>query len=122
MKRLNILVTAFALLWTGLAAAAGHPGDGDAAGPHSHPTIEMDVDGLVCAFCAQGIEKKLRKQDATADVLVSLEHKLVAVALKPDQDISDATLKDLLTEAGYTLRNVRRTAEPLDAIRKRVAQ
>ena len=24
-------------------------------------TIEMTVNGLVCAFCAQGIEKKLRK-------------------------------------------------------------
>lgn len=83
-------------------------------------TIEMDVDGLVCAFCAQGIEKKLRQNAATADVVVSLEHKLVAVALKPGQDIGDATLRELLTEAGYTLRNVRRSAEPLDAIRRRL--
>ena len=29
-------------------------------------TIEMHVNGLVCAFCAQGIEKKLRKLPATA--------------------------------------------------------
>ena len=83
-------------------------------------TVEMTVDGLVCAFCAQGIEKKLRKEAATADVFVSLEHKLVAVALKPQQDIADDALKTLLTEAGYTLRAVRRTGEPLDAIRKRL--
>jgi len=82
-------------------------------------TIEMTVDGLVCAFCAQGIEKKLRKLDATDDVFVSLEHKIVAVALKGEQDISDARLSELLTEAGYTLREVKRTAEPLDTIRKR---
>ena len=43
-------------------------------------TIEMSVNGLVCAFCAQGIEKKLRKLPATADVVVSLERRLVAVA------------------------------------------
>ena len=103
-----------ALLFAGLALAA-HPET-----PKAN-TIEMDVDGLVCAFCAQGIEKKLRAQDATADVVVSLEHKLVAVALKPQQDIGDDALKTLLTEAGYTLRAVRRTSEPLDAIRKRVA-
>ena len=82
-------------------------------------TIEMQVDGLVCAFCAQGIEKKLRKQEATADVFVSLEHKLVAVALKPDQDIADDALKSLLTEAGYTLKSVKRTDEPIAEIRAR---
>jgi len=101
------------LLWAGLAGAAAP----EASKPG---TIEMDVDGLVCAFCAQGIEKKLRKDAATADVFVSLEHKLVAVALKPQQDITDDALKTLLTEAGYTLRGVRRTDESLDAIRKRV--
>ena len=39
----------------------------------------MKVYGLVCGFCAQGIEKTLRKNPATADVVVSLENKLVAV-------------------------------------------
>jgi copper chaperone CopZ len=82
-------------------------------------TIEMQVDGLVCAFCAQGIEKKLRAQGATADVFVSLEHKLVAVALKPQQDISDDALKTLLTDAGYSLRGVKRTREPLADLRAR---
>ena len=32
-------------------------------------TIEMNVNGLVCAFCAQGIEKQLRKFPATPEVL-----------------------------------------------------
>src|SRR5687768_7792547 len=111
-------------LWIQLAAAAllalsGSAHAADAA-TDKPATIEMDVDGLVCAFCAQGIEKRLRKEAATADVVVSLEHKLVAVALKPGQDLSDAALRDLLTEAGYTLRAVRRTGEPLEKIRARL--
>lgn len=80
-------------------------------------TIEMQVDGLVCAFCAQGIEKKLREQTATADVFVSLERSLVAVALKPKGTISDATLREVLTDAGYTVRSIARTERPLSAIR-----
>jgi len=48
----------------------------------SAATIEMTVNGLVCAFCAQGIEKKLKKFPATAEVVVNLEHRLVAVALQ----------------------------------------
>lgn len=107
-----------AMIRTFVAAALAFAGSA-AAAPAS--TIEMNVDGLVCAFCAQGIEKTLRKEAATEDVVVSLEHQLVAVALKPGKDIADDALRAMLTEAGYTLRGVKRTSEPLDAIRKRVA-
>ena len=33
-------------------------------------TIEVTVNGLVCGFCAQGIEKRLRQFPATADAPV----------------------------------------------------
>ena len=85
-------------------------------------TIEMRVNGLVCAFCAQGIEKKLRKFSATADVVVSLEQRLVAVALKDGQDIPDPELRKALTNAGYTVTAIQRTDTSIDAIRSRLGQ
>jgi copper chaperone CopZ len=85
-------------------------------------TIEMNVNGLVCAFCAQGIEKQLRKFPATADVVVSLEHKLVAVALKDGQDIPDAELRRALTNAGYTVKTIQRTQTTIADLRERVKQ
>jgi copper chaperone CopZ len=85
-------------------------------------TIEMHVNGLVCAFCAQGIEKKLRKFPATADVVVSLEQRLVAVSLKDGQDITDAELRTALTNAGYTVTTIQRSDTSIDAIRTRVGQ
>ena len=86
----------------------------------SAATIEMDVNGLVCAFCAQGIEKRLHTFPATADVVVSLEQKLVAVSTKDGQDISDDQLKDALTKAGYTVKAIRRENETLDDVRQRL--
>lgn len=85
-------------------------------------TIEMNVNGLVCAFCAQGIEKQLRKFPATADVVVSLEQKLVAVGLKDGQDIPDAELRRALTNAGYTVRSIERTQTPIAGVRERLKQ
>jgi copper chaperone CopZ len=85
-------------------------------------TIEMNVNGLVCGFCAQGIAKQLRKFPATADVIVSLEHKLVAVALKDGQDISDTELRRALTNAGYTVKAIQRTETPLVELRERLKQ
>jgi copper chaperone CopZ len=85
-------------------------------------TIEMTVNGLVCAFCAQGIEKKLKKFPATAEVLVSLEHRLVAVSLKDGQDIADADLRKALTDAGYTVKEISRSETPIADVRARVKQ
>jgi len=83
-------------------------------------TIEMKVYGLVCGFCAQGIEKTLRKNPATADVIVSLENKLVAVATREGQDIPDAELTQALTNAGYDVKAITRTERSLDDIRAEV--
>ena len=88
----------------------------------SAKTIEMDVNGLVCAFCAQGIEKTMKGFPATAGVFVSLEHRIVAVQLKDGQDIADAQLTKAITDAGYKLVAIRRTDEPLAAVRARVSQ
>jgi len=83
-------------------------------------TIEMTVNGLVCGFCAQGIEKTLRKNAATEDVLVSLEHRLVAIATKSGADIPDETLRKALKDAGYDVKAIVRTDRSIAAIRERV--
>jgi len=87
----------------------------------SAKTIEMDVNGLVCAFCAQGIQKTLKAFSATEAVYVSLENRIVAVQLKEGSDIDDATLRKAITDSGYTVVAIRRTDTSLDAIRKRAA-
>jgi copper chaperone CopZ len=83
-------------------------------------TIEMTVNGLVCGFCAQGIEKTLRKNPATEDVVVSLEHRLVAIAMKEGADIPDATLRKALTDAGYDVKAIARTDRTLQTIREQL--
>jgi len=105
MKHWQLFVSIIALAVTATSAAA---------------TIEMTVNGLVCAFCAQGIEKKLRKYPATAEVVVSLEHRLVAVSLKDGQDISDADLRKALTDAGYTVKSIARTDTSIAEVRDRL--
>ena len=83
-------------------------------------TVEMDVNGLVCGFCAQGIEKTLKGLPATEGVFVSLEHRLVAVKLKDGADIDDAALRKALKDSGYTVVAIHRTEHSLDEIRQRV--
>lgn len=84
-------------------------------------TIEMTVNGLVCGFCAQGIEKTLRKNAATEDVVVSLENRLVAIATKPGTDIGDDVLRTALKNAGYDVKAIARTERTIGEIREQLA-
>jgi copper chaperone CopZ len=90
-----------------------------ASGAHA-ATIELTVNGLVCGFCAQGIEKTLRRNAATDDVFVSLENRLVAVATKPDTDIPDDVLRKALQDAGYDVKAIARTDRSLPALREQM--
>lgn len=83
-------------------------------------TVEMDVNGLVCGFCAQGIEKTLKALPATEAVFVSLEHRLVAIKLKDGLEVDDGVLRKALTDSGYTVVGIRRTKHSLDELRQQV--
>ena len=74
----------------------------------SAETIFVSVNGMVCAFCATGIEKILTKQDAVEKVEVDLEKQLVTVATKLDKTLDDATVKKLIEGAGYAVTDIQR--------------
>ena len=76
-------------------------------------TIEMKVHGMVCGFCAQGIEASLRKNPAVVDVVVSLESKLVVVETRGTDDIADADLRKSISDAGYDVKSITRTERAL---------
>ena len=80
-------------------------------------SVRVEVNGLVCAFCAQGIRSTFNRQDATAEVLVSLEHRLVAVEFKPGMQISDDDIERLLIDAGYNVVSITHGSESVAAIR-----
>jgi copper chaperone CopZ len=87
-----VLVTAF-LFSTGAAQAE---------------TILASVNGMVCAFCARGIEKSFQKQSAIDSVKVDLGKKLVTLNTKPDTTIDDATITKVITAAGYAVTGIKR--------------
>ena len=73
--------------------------------------IELRIKGMVCAFCATGIEKKFKEEKATKTIDVDLDNKLVLVQTKADQTITDARLKELIEASGFKLVKVSRTGK-----------
>ena len=64
-------------------------------------SLKAQVNGMVRAFCAQGIEKKLRALGQTKDVYVNLKQKVVAVELKDGQSLTHEAFAMLIKDAGY---------------------
>jgi copper chaperone CopZ len=69
-------------------------------------TITTTVNGMVCAFCATGIEKTFRKQPEVATVKVDLHKKLVTITTRPGKTLSDAKVKEIVTYSGYTMGKI----------------
>jgi copper chaperone CopZ len=69
-------------------------------------TIRTTVNGMVCAFCATGIEKTFRKQPEVESVEVDLASKLVTIKTKPGKTLTDAKVKEIVTYSGYTMGKI----------------
>jgi len=74
----------------------------------SADTIRATVNGMVCGFCATGIEKTFKAQPEVKTVDVDLENKLVTIQTKQGQTMNDAKIKKLLGNAGYSVVAVAR--------------
>lgn len=79
--------------------------------------IRAEVNGMVCAFCAVGIEKRLKALDATREVYVNLGRKVVAVELKDGAAVPLDRIAHEIREAGYDVRSIAETPLTLKEIR-----
>jgi copper chaperone CopZ len=64
-------------------------------------TTKITVNGMVCAFCAQGIETALTAMPETKAVFVDLAGKVVAVESKDGMKLNPAKIKKEIEDAGY---------------------
>lgn len=70
--------------------------------------LKIHVNGMVCAFCAQGITKKFEARPEVAKIDVNLKDKIVLVTIKDKQDIQDDDIKNILKESGFAVEKIER--------------
>ena len=80
-------------------------------------SIKATVNGMVCAFCAQGIEKSLLKMPETKAVFVDLKKKIVAVEAKDGQTLDGKKISAEIKDAGYDVVKLENTAQSVDDIK-----
>jgi mercuric ion binding protein len=68
----------------------------------------VHVNGMVCAFCSQGITKKFKAQDAIESVHVDMDKKEVHLMFKEGKDIDDAQITELIKDSGVNVQKIDR--------------
>lgn len=66
----------------------------------------VTVKGMVCSFCAQGIEKKLKAFKEVQSVNVDLDTKKVTVEAVDDKELTQDILKKTIKDAGYDVVDI----------------
>ena len=69
-------------------------------------TQRVEVMGMVCAFCAQGIEKSLQTIKDVNDVYVNLDNYFVIIESKNTVGIPDEMIKNIIVDAGYDVKKI----------------
>lgn len=68
--------------------------------------IETKVNGLICDFCVRALNKVFKKEETVDKLDVNLDNGKVAIFMKDSKALSDDTVKDYITEAGYSLVSI----------------
>ena len=112
MNAKTIHFIAACAIWTG---ATGIFGFAQAAA--STTSVKVRVNGMVCAFCAQGIEKRLSKLPATQSVFVDLKQRVVAVEAKEGQTLDAKTVSAEIVDAGYDVVKIETVSQSVAEIK-----
>ncbi len=71
-------------------------------------SVRLKVDGMVCPFCAYGLEKRLEEIASIDAVLIRISDGLVQIRTKEDQELTDEALTDAVRKSGFSLREIER--------------
>ena len=119
MKTIIILLSSLLFTFTAYATnchkEGGHAHDevttnGLSSGEITDNFININVNGMVCDFCAQSIEKVFMKRIEVKGINVDLEDQKVVIYLKKETDIEDTTISTIFEDAGYTVETINRNS------------
>ncbi len=74
-----------------------------AAQATTHPTYQIQVNGLSCPFCAYGIEKQVTAIEGVEEIALDLKAGLLTVTMEEGAALDQVTANKAIEAAGFTL-------------------
>ncbi len=106
-KRLSIMATVLVVLGSSMLAQEADT---------SRIYIKMEIHGLACPYCAFGMEKELKRISGVENLEIHLEEGLAYMSLPASQVPSEEDLGKIVTDAGFTLKQIDLSKEPFSKV------
>ena len=75
---------------------------------HQNEQIVVDIEGLVCDFCARGLEKVFYKQKEIKRLEVDFDQSTLTIQMVPSRNLTDDDIVGLVEGNGFTVTKIRR--------------
>ena len=110
MQKLTLLLTALILIGAAPVYAEHHEGGHETKTEQAVKSgdTHVSVNGLVCDFCAQALEKMFSKKEEVKAIDVNLDTKIVTVNFNDGMNLSDEVLTQIITDSGYNVEGIHR--------------
>ena len=82
--------------------------NGLSSGEITDNIIKINVNGMVCDFCAQSIEKVFMKRKEVQGIKIDLNNQQVVIFLTKDGILNNEVILKLFEDAGYGVENIER--------------
>ena len=108
LTSLSVLFLASTTYATNSHAEEVHKHDdvGLSSGEMTKNIISVDVNGMVCDFCAQSIEKVFMKREEVKGINVNLDNQKVIIYLQKEANIDDTVIGTIFEDAGYSVEKI----------------
>ena len=71
-------------------------------------SVNVDVNGMVCDFCARALEKVFSEKQEVAAIDVDLENGKISINFNDGANLVDSTIQKLVTNSGYDVVKINR--------------
>ena len=68
--------------------------------------IQINVNGMVCAFCAQGILNAFENHSAIKNAAANLDEKWIRIQLKKGASLTDKKINTIIKDSGYEIDEI----------------
>ena len=70
--------------------------------------IKVNVNGLVCDFCARALEKVFMKEKSVSGLTVDLKAKEIKIYTKKNMNLEDNIIEKTIKDSGYIVSSIER--------------
>ena len=71
-------------------------------------SVNVDVNGMVCDFCARALEKVFSKKQEVAKIDVDLNNGKISINFHHGYSLDDSLIQKLVTNSGYDVVKINR--------------